>query len=399
LTRRSCRRFAPVGPAGRWTWLAAFVVAGAAGCSGDSAVFEPIPTGQGGLIGLETVATGLERPLLLTAPPGDDRLFIAEQPGQIRIVKDGSLLPAPYLDIRAQVRSSSNEQGLLGFAFHPDYASNGFLYVSYTFGNGDSRVERYTVSPDPDRADPASALTILETDQPAANHNGGLVTFGPDGMLYVGLGDGGGAGDPFGNGQDPNTWLGAILRIDVDGGDPYVVPADNPFVGQTGARPEIWAYGLRNPWRFAFDRESATLFVADVGQSSLEEINAAPASAGGLNYGWNVMEGSQCFGSDPCDRAGLTLPVFEYDHSQGCSVTGGFVYRGGAIADLQGLYLYSDFCSGFLRSFRLEGGEAVEPRSWPVGDLGSVLSFGEDAAGELYVLTGDGRVRRLARAP
>jgi glucose/arabinose dehydrogenase len=368
-------------------------------CSGSPETFEPIPTGQDGSIALETVAAGLTRPLQLTAPPGDDRLFIVEQPGRIRIVKDGALLPTPYLDIRAEVQSSGNEQGLLGFAFHPDYASNGLVYVSYTFGDGDSRVERYTVSTDLDRADPTSALTILEVEQPASNHNGGLVMFAPDGMLYVGLGDGGGGGDQFGNAQELGTWLGAILRIDVDGGDPYAVPADNPFVGQAGARPEIWAYGLRNPWRFAFDRSTETLFIADVGQSSYEEVNAAPASAGGLNYGWNVMEGTHCFGGDSCDQTGLTLPVLEYDHSQGCSVTGGFVYRGAAIPDLQGHYLYSDFCSGFLRSFRLVGGEAVEPRSWPVGDLGSVFSFGEDASGELYVLTGDGRVQRLVRAP
>lgn len=369
------------------------------GCSGGPEGFDPIPTGQGGFLVLETVAAGLAGPVLLTAPPGDERLFIAERPGRIRIVRDGALLPAPYLDIESRVQSSGNEQGLLGFAFHPEYASNGFVYVSYTFGSGDSRVERYTVSADPDRADTLSALTILQVEQPASNHNGGLVTFGPDGMLYVGFGDGGGGGDPFDNGQDPGTWLGAILRIDVDGGDPYAVPADNPFVGQAGARPEVWAYGLRNPWRFAFDRITETLFIADVGQSSFEEVNAAPASAGGLNYGWNIMEAAHCFDGDACDQSGLTLPVLEYDHSEGCSVTGGFVYRGAAIPDLQGHYLYSDFCSGFLRSFRLEGGEAVERRPLSLGGLGSVWSFGEDGSGELYVLTGDGRAGRLVRAP
>lgn len=349
-------------------------------------------------LAVEEVVAGLQSPVHLTAPPGDDRLFVLEQGGRIRVVRNGSLLPTPFLDLTDRVGSAGSEQGLLGLAFHPEYATTGHLFVNYTDLNGDTRVERYTVTADPDAADPASARSILQVEQPFSNHNGGLVVFGPDGMLYVGLGDGGGAGDPRGNGQDPGTLLGSILRLDVDGGDPFAIPADNPFVEDPDARDEIWAWGLRNPWRFAFDESAGVLYIADVGQNAFEEVNAESADAGGLNYGWNVMEGAHCF--DPpsgCDQTGLTPPVLEYENGPGgtCSVTGGFVYRGDRIPGIRGHYFYSDFCAGFLRSFRLEDGEAVDRREWEVGDLGQVTSFGVDAAGELYILSADGRVFRL----
>ncbi|MFQ5678705.1 MAG: PQQ-dependent sugar dehydrogenase [Gemmatimonadota bacterium] len=353
--------------------------------------------GDGPQLGVQVVAQGLDGPVHLTSPPGDQRLFVVEQPGRIRLIEGGALQALPFLDLTDRV-GSGGERGLLGLAFHPQYAANGHLYVDYTDRNGNTRVERYTVSADPDRADPATAKAILQVGQPFSNHNGGLVAFGPDGKLYVGLGDGGGAGDPQGNGQNPGTLLGSLLRIDVDAGDPFAIPPDNPFVGQAGRREEIWAWGLRNPWRFAFDREADVLYIADVGQNAFEEVNAAPVAAAGLNYGWNVMEGTHCFPSGAaCDTAGLTLPVLEYDHSQGCSVIGGFVYRGEAIPALRGHYFYSDFCRGFLRTFRLDGG-AVDRREWEVGPLGQVLSFGEDAAGELYILSATGTVFRIVAA-
>lgn len=239
---------------------------------------------------------------------------------------------------------------------------------------------------------------ILTVAQPFANHKGGLNLFGPDGMLYIGLGDGGNAGDPLGNGQNRGTLLGKILRIDVDRGDPYSVPADNPFVGQQGARGEIWAYGLRNPWRFAFDLPGGLLFIADVGQARFEEVDVVAANRGGVNYGWNIMEGVSCFNSSSCNQQGLELPVITYGRSGGaCSITGGFVYRGASLPEIAGHYFYSDYCAGFLKSFRYQNGSAVEQRVWDVGSIGSITSFGEDAAGELYMTSSSGRVYRIVR--
>ncbi len=349
-------------------------------------------------IRLQEVAGGLGNPVHLTAPRSDARLFIVEQAGRIRVVENGALLPTPFLDITDRV-SSGGERGLLSMAFHPSYAANGFFYVNYTDRNGDTRIERYRVGADRNRADPASAKLILGVAQQFPNHNGGLVVFGPDGKLYVGMGDGGSGGDPQGHGQNRATLLGDILRIDVDAGDPYGIPADNPYVGQSASRGEIWASGVRNPWRFSFDREAGLLYVADVGQSALEEINVVPAGSGGLNYGWNVMEGSRCYRpAEGCTRTGLVVPVLEYGHAEGCSVTGGYVYRGSRIPALRGHYFYSDFCRGWIRSFRHQGGQALDPREWEVGDVDNVLSFGEDAAGELYVLSTNGRVYRIVPA-
>ncbi|MBF8285408.1 MAG: hypothetical protein HW378_4323 [Anaerolineales bacterium] len=262
--------------------------------------------------------SGLDEPVdLKHAGDGSGRLFVIEQPGRIRIVENGELLPDPFLDIEPLVNSRGNEQGLLGLAFYPDYAANGLFFVNYTDVNGDTVVARYAVSADdPSRADPASAKIILQVDQPFPNHNGGDLVFGPDGYLYIGLGDGGSGGDPQGNGQNLNALLGKMLRIDVNHGDPYAIPPDNPFAGRAGARPEIWAYGLRNPWRYSFDRATGDLYIADVGQNAYEEVDFQPAdSRGGENYGWNKYEGFHAYDGGATD--GLTMPVAEYAHAVG----------------------------------------------------------------------------------
>lgn len=343
-----------------------------------------------------SVATGLESPVHIAAPPGDPRLFIVEQPGRVRILHEGVLRPGAFLDITARV-GSGGERGLLSIAFHPDYASNGYFYVNYTDRAGDTRIERYRVSAVPDSADPASAALVLAVPQPYSNHNGGHILFGPDGYLYVAMGDGGSGGDPHGHGQNPATLLGALLRLDVDGGSPYAIPPDNPYAAG-GGRPEIWAIGLRNPWRIAFDPPTGTLWIADVGQGAREEVNAVAADRAGLNYGWNVFEGTSCF-REPCDPAGMTMPVHEYPHPDGCSITGGFVYRGSALPALTGHYLYSDYCAGWVRSLRLLDGAAVEHRDWNIAGLSQVTSFGTDRAGEAYLATGDGKVLRLEPDP
>ena len=354
--------------------------------------------GNGGpqAVRLAEVASGLTSPVHLAAPPGDARLFVVEKPGRIRIIQNGDLLPTPFLDIASKVGSTRSERGLLSVAFHPDYASNRRFYVNYTDRSGNTRIEQYTASAaDPNRADEASAKLILTVEQPYDNHNGGLLLFGPDGMLYIGMGDGGSGGDPLGHGQNKGTLLGALLRIDVDRGDPYAIPPDNPYVGEAGARGEIWALGLRNPWRFAFDPQTNRLYVADVGQNRYEEINVVDARAPGLNYGWNIMEGAHCYPGGSCNRDGLVLPVLEYTHDDGCSVTGGLVYRGSAIPSLVGHYLYADYCAGWIRSFRYDGAAATDERELVAGGAGNILSFGQDAAGEVYVLSSNGRVYRI----
>ena len=351
-------------------------------------------------VGLDPVASGLGFPLYLTAPAGDARLFIVEKGGAIRIVKDGALLPAPFLSLADRV-STSGEQGLLGLAFDPAYGTNGRFVVHYTDVNGNTVVSMFRVSAsDPDLADPASESVLLTAEQPFANHNGGQILFGPDGMLYIGLGDGGSDGDPGGRGQAVTDLLGDILRVDVSSGTGYTVPVDNPFVGRPDARPEIWSYGLRNPWRFSFDPATGDLYIADVGQNAWEEVDVVTAAGGagrGTNFGWNPTEGTHCYATPSCDPGAFTLPVLEYSHSEGCSITGGYVYRGAAIPALQGHYFYSDFCRGSVRSFRLQDGEAVEPQQWSaLAPGGSVTSFGQDVAGELYILTAEGLVFRIA---
>ena len=379
----------------------AALVCALAACAGNSPGGPP--PGPTGTLDLQLVASGLNSPLYLTAPKADARLFIVEQAGRIRIVRGGQLLAQPFLDIRDRV-ASGGEEGLLGLAFHPDYASNGYFYIDYTHLNnaGDTLytlIERYTVSAAPDSADSASHKLILRIVQPYSNHNGGLVMFGPDGMLYIGMGDGGSGGDPQNRAQDPDSLLGKLLRIDVDGGDPYASPPNNPYVGRAG-RDEIWAIGLRNPWRFAFDRVAGLLYIADVGQDLWEEVDVAPAGQGGLNYGWPMMEGLHCYRPSPCSTMGLVQPVLEYGHGNGCSITGGFVYRGSQAPSLVGHYFYSDYCSGWISSFTYGSGAVQQRFTWTLNvSLGNVLSFGEDSAGELYVLSGGGSVYRIAPAP
>ena len=318
-----------------------------------------------------------------------------ERAGRIRIFENGKLTAKPFLDITAKVRNGG-EQGFLSVAFHPHYSTNGFLFAHYTDRKGDTRIERYAVSSDSNVADPASAKLILSIDQRYSNHQGGLNLFGPDGHLYIGMGDGGAQGDPHGNGQNRNALLGKLLRLNVDRGDPYTVPASNPYARNGEGRGEIWAIGLRNPWRFAFDRRHGLLYIADVGQNSSEEINVVPYTKSGLNYGWNVMEGAECYRLPLCNQSAKQAPALTYSHSDGsCSVIGGFVYRGRKLPEIQGHYFYSDYCNSRLRSFRFAAGRVQDEREWPVGPLGTVVSFGEDGAGELYLLSQNGRVYRL----
>lgn len=333
----------------------------------------------------EPVVTGLSSPVDIThAGDGSGRLFIILQGGRIVIFDGVQILSPPFLDITSLV-SSGGERGLLGAAFHPNYGGNGFFYVSYTDSAGDSVIARYSVSLDPNRADSTSGVILLTIPQPFSNHNGGQLHFGPDGYLYIGIGDGGSGGDPQNNGQDLGTLLGKIIRIDVDSGLPFTVPPDNPFVGIVGAREEIWSYGLRNPWRFSFDRLTGDMFIGDVGQGSWEEVDFQPAnSTGGENYGWRLMEGNSCFNpAINCNNGTLTLPILVYDHSVGCSVTGGYLYRGSKNPNLNGLYLYGDFCSGLIWGAQEDG-----LGGWNTTVLldtnFSISTFGEDESGEIY---------------
>jgi glucose/arabinose dehydrogenase len=361
-------------------------------------------------IDTQLVAGGLENPVHIThAGDGSGRLFVVEQPGKIKILLNGPP-QTTFLDITDRVRSSGNEEGLLSLAFPPGYGlSSPYFYVYYTQPDGNNVISRFSTSADPDLADPASEAKILVLQHPTyTNHNGGQIDFGPDGYLYIATGDGGGGGDPQGNAQNPASLLGKLLRIDVrKGEDPplngdfkvnlpllfhagsaalssYSIPADNPFVETPGFRDEIWALGLRNPWRFSFDRLTKDLYIADVGQNTTEEVNFQPASStGGENYGWNTMEGLDCYPNDPCDKGGLVLPVFTYPNGTDCSITGGFVYRGTDYPGLQGIYLAGDYCSGRIWGLRQTG------NSWEDLQLLDseyrISSFGEDEGGELYL--------------
>ena len=335
-------------------------------------------------IQVQRLFTGVTQPTHVAAvPDGGGRLWVVEQAGRIRVARNGALAAAPVLDITSRV-SCCGERGLLSVAFPPGFAAKRYFYVNYTNRAGNTVIARYRLTAD-DVADPASETVVLGVDQPFPNHNGGQLAFGPDGFLYIGMGDGGSGGDPLGNGQGLGTLLGKILRIDVESGtQPYAVPPSNPLVGRAGARGEIWAYGLRNPWRFSFDRATRDLYIADVGQNQWEEVNFQPAaSRGGENYGWNIMEGAHCFGSAGCNQQGLVLPVAEYEHSQGCSVTGGFVYRGQRYPALGGIYFYADYCSGRIWGLR-RAGAGWESQVLLETNL-SISSFGEDEAGEIYI--------------
>lgn len=346
----------------------------------------------------EAVVENLDQPLFAVAPSDDPRLFVVEQSGAIRIVADGNLLEAPFLDLSGNV-STGNEQGLLGLAFHPDYASNGRFFINYTDTAGDTQVVGYTVSSDPNVADPGSAQTLLSIDQPYSNHNGGWLGFGPDGYLYISMGDGGAAGDPENRAQNPDELLGKILRLDVNGGAPYAIPPENPFATGGGA-PEIFALGARNPWRISFDGND--IFIADVGQNAWEEINVITTGDAGANLGWNIVEGPECYGADTCEQSDFVAPVHAYSHAEtgGCSVTGGYVYRGAAIPELAGHYFFADYCTGMIQSFPWANGAAGAVTDWTeqIGQLGNVTSFGSDSAGELYITTGEGGLFRVVKS-
>jgi glucose/arabinose dehydrogenase len=380
-------------------------------CNGDGMVTVDEP---GVAAATVLVTAALEHPVHITAPHLDQhRIFVVEQAGRIRIVKDGALLADPFLAIESRVSSSSQERGLLSLAFHPDFASNGRFFVDYTDTAGNTVVARYQVGRDADHADPASEHILLTIEQPFDNHNGGQLAFGPEGDLYVGMGDGGSEGDPLNTGQRDDTLLGKLLRIDVDVEDPpyHAVPADNPHAERGDPLGLVWAKGLRNPWRFSFDRLTGDLYIADVGQDRLEEIDVQPAAShGGENYGWRLFEADACYDPSPAATCpnppdGFTFPVSQYTHAVGCSVTGGFVYRGCALPDLRGQYFFSDYCTAFLKTFTLVGGVATNQQDRttalaPGGGhtIDSVVSFGEDARGELYIADYDGEIYEIVPA-
>jgi len=345
------------------------------------------------------VVSGLDLPVdIQNAGDGTGRLFIVEKGGRILVLQNNQLLPQPFLDIRSEVDSRATEQGLLGLAFHPHYAQNGTFFVYYIDLSGNSVVARFHVSTgDPNRADPASEADLLHVSQPYANHNGGSLAFGPDGDLYIGLGDGGSEGDPLRTSQNLQTLLGKLLRINIDSGDTYAIPPDNPFSGG-GGLPEIWAYGLRNPWRFSFDRLTGNLYIADVGQDQWEEVDFVPAGMpGGMNFGWSYYEGMHAYQDQPPASATFTWPVVEYSHSEGCAVTGGYVYRGTTLPEWQGIYFYGDYCSGTVWGLIQTG-----QNNWQSKALFStgaqITTFGVDEAGEIYLADYNaGRLLRLTR--
>ncbi len=359
-------------------------------------------------IELELVAKGLDRPIGLThAGDGSGNIYITLQGGKI-LVYDGNRMQT-FLDITSLTKGEG-ERGLLGTAFHPNYAQNGFLFVNYTNLSGATVIDRFTRSSNRQFADPGSAKHILTIEQPYANHNGGQLQFGPDGFLYIGTGDGGSGGDPENRAQNLNDLLGKMLRLDVDKEFPYAIPRGNPFQGIQGARPEIWAYGLRNPWRFSFDRKTGDLFIGDVGQSSFEEIDYQPSdSSGGENYGWRVMEGKSCsasalknFFKPDCDPKSFTLPILDYPRKNGnCSVIGGYVYRGSRFSELEGMYLYGDFCGG-----KIWGATKNDRGQWKTQELLNteffISSFGEDESGNIYVVhrsPDNGAIYRIVLKP
>jgi glucose/arabinose dehydrogenase len=341
-------------------------------------------------------------PLAITAPDdGSGRLFVATQDGKIWVAHaNGTVLPEPMLDISGLI-SAGFERGLLGLATHPTFPTDPRVFINYTNPDGDSIVASVALDPgDPNRLDPATSETLLFVDQPYANHNGGSVEFGPDGMLYLSFGDGGSGGDPLGNGQDLERLLGKILRIDVDGESadaPYAVPPDNPYAGG-GGLPEIWHWGLRNPWRVSFDRQNGDLWIADVGQGAYEEVDVARQGQSNLNFGWNLMEGAHCFNKRSCATEGLTFPVSEYGRDLGCTIIGGYVYRGAAYPFLAGTYLSADWCSGNVFGLDAASDALSAPVILGAGPQNVISAFGEDVAGELYVTSLDGTVFRVVAA-
>jgi len=377
---------------------AASVAPSPAASAGTSGSFDP----SGVTVDVAVAVKGFDSPLDVTnAADGSGRLFVVEQAGRIRLVKGGVLIDRPFLDITGRI-ASGGERGLLGLAFHPDYPTDPRFFVNYTDRDGNTVVSQFTVSgADPDVGDPDSEVVLMHIAQPFANHNGGAVVFGPDGMLYIATGDGGSGGDPQGNGQRLDTHLGKILRIDVNvapgASTPYQVPADNPFATTAGAKPEIWFYGLRNPWRIRFDRETGDLWIGDVGQNAWEEIDVARAGQKGLDYGWNIMEATHCFNpSSGCDQTGLTFPVAEYDHDFGCAVIGGVVVRDASQGRLNGTYLFGDACSDNLWLMDPAGDQLREATL--VAKMGRTLSsIGEAEDGSVYATSLDkGELLRIS---
>lgn len=364
---------------------------------GDGTVDPNLPELQA--VRLDLVYDGFRQPTVLTAPEGDDRLFVAQRVGVIRILDESRELVDPaFLDLTDRVLAGGIEQGLLGMAFHPEYASNNRFYVYYTVKGGNRRLSEFTTTvSDPNRANSDSERIIWEMEQPPnatdIRHYAGAVAFGPDGYLWFTSGDG---ADSRAQGQDPNTMYGAIMRIDVDNGDPYAIPPNNPFVGGGGA-PEIFAFGLRNPWRFAIDHETRLLYIGDVGHADQEEVNVVSIDEGGYNFGWSDMEGTRCFHNQDCAAADYTSPVLIYTHDDGLSITGGYVYRGSEIPELDGLYFYSDWVTSWIRSFRIVDGAVTEETDWSedLGNVGQPNSYGIDGHGEMYLLTHGGQVYKF----
>lgn len=370
---------------------------------------------SGTAVTAEAFVSGLSSPVLLTAPAGDARMFVVEQPGRIRIIHDGTLLPTPFLDLSGDGGLDrvvvGGERGLLGLAFHPDFAQNQRFFVNYTRkADGATVIAEYVVSTNGDVANTEEKV-LLVIPQDFANHNGGMIEFAPDGMLWIGMGDGGDGGDPNDRAEDETQLLGKMLRIDVDTGDPYGIPSDNPFAdsanGQEDPRPEIWALGLRNPWRFSFDVDSGDVYIGDVGQGQREEIDIEPIGTGGIDYGWDIWEGNRCFeapeGQANCDAVtDVEFPVVDYDHGGGrCSVTGGYVYRGSCMPDLDGWYFYADYCSNQFWRLKYDNGQLQEGPVEITGEIGvgQTVSFGVDATGEMYVISHGGTIYRLTVAP
>lgn len=348
---------------------------------------------------LDQISDGLEQPSALAAPDGDDRLFVVQRVGVIRVLDETrAMLDPAFLDLSDRVLAGGIEQGLLGLDFHPDYADNGRFFVYYVDKGGNRQLSEFIVSDDPNVADPESERVVFEYEQPPdatdIRHYGGNVAFGPDGYLWVSMGDG---ADSRAQGQDPNTPYGTIVRIDVDSGDSYGIPPDNPFV-DGGGMPDVWAYGLRNPWRFAIDPVDRLIYIADVGHAEQEEVNVVSIDEGGYNFGWSDMEGERCFHLSDCDPDDYTSPDLIYTHEEGLSITGGYVYRGAEIPEIQGTYFYSDWVNQWIKSFQYVDGEVTEERDWTEdlgGPVGSVTSFGLDGHGELYITTYEGGVYKF----
>jgi glucose/arabinose dehydrogenase len=359
----------------------------------------------------ELFAQGFSSPVYITQAPGDaTRFFVVEQAGRIRVVQNGATLATSFLDLRSTVGGPVNfggERGLLGLAFHPDYQNNGRFFVNYTGPGGHTFVVEYGVSANPDVAIGTAVQTIIQVNQDFSNHNGGCIQFGPDGKLFIGMGDGGSGNDPNGRAQSQTSNLGKMLRLDVDIPSPFI-PQDNPFVGAGGYNDEIWFIGLRNPWRWSFDRLTGDMYIGDVGQGSREEVDFAPAGVGGLNFGWRCMEGTACTGLSgcTCNSAALTLPFHEYTHGQGCSITGGYNYRGSAIPSLDGTYFFADYCSNIIWSIRYDAATGTASQLTnrtaeldPPGanSITTIVSFGEDLAGEMYIVEAGGQIWKIVQ--